>query len=138
MPEKAKLSEEDILQAMIRAAVVIHNEVINKVQKGNIPPPLKPSTIKRKGSSKTLIDEGWLLGAVTEGFKIQQSGNKIRIEIGIFDPDVAKYAAVHEFGSAHVPQRSFLRSAYDEKKDEAEKILMEHSVKIVKDKLSSK
>jgi len=126
----------DILKALEKAADIIHNEAIRLVQEGAIPPPLQPQTIKRKGSSKTLIDEGWLLGALQEKTRISSEGDRITAEFGIFDPEIAEYAIIHEYGSPPVgeeqlvggpnqrtPTRSFLRRAYDSKIDEAERIL---------------
>jgi len=130
------MTDADIINALEKAADIIHNEAIRLVQEGAIPPPLKPQTIKRKGSSKTLIDEGWLLGALQEKTRISSEGDKITAEFGIFDPNIAEYAIVHEYGSPPVgedqliggatqrtPTRSFLRRAYDSKIDEAERVL---------------
>ncbi len=132
------MADAEILHALEKAADVIHNEAIRLVQEGAIPPPLKPQTVKRKGSSKTLIDEGWLLGALQEKTKISSEGDRITAEFGIFDPDIAAYAIVHEYGSPpvgeeqllggagqRIPTRSFLRRAYDSKIDEAERVLEE-------------
>ncbi len=130
------MTDADIINALEKAADIIHNEAIRLVQEGAIPPPLKPQTIKRKGSSKTLIDEGWLLGALQEKTRISSEGDKITAEFGIFDPNIAEYAIVHEYGSPPIdqliggptqrtPTRSFLRRAYDSKIDEAERVLDE-------------
>lgn len=39
-----------------------------------IPPPNKPMTIKRKGSSRPLVDTGQLVGAIT--YEVRKSGGK--------------------------------------------------------------
>lgn len=39
------------------------------------------------------------------------------VAVGIDDPDVAWYAAINEFGTDVIPQRSFLRSTFDENQD---------------------
>ncbi len=128
------MPSQDLLYALKKGADIIHNEAIRLVQEGQIPPPLQPQTVKKKGSSKTLIDEGWLLGALQEVTRISSDGNKITAEFGIFDPEIAEYAIVHEYGSPpvseeqlvggqgqRIPTRSFLRRAYDSKIDEAER-----------------
>jgi hypothetical protein len=126
----------EMIKNLKTAADIIHKESIRLVQEGSIPPPLSEKTIKNKGSSKTLIDDGWLLGALEEGIKITAEGDKVRAEVGIFDPEVARYAAVHEYGyppvgedslegseGQRVPTRSFLRRAWDNKINEAEAAL---------------
>jgi len=56
-------------QLTVKQALSIMGEVVSKdmVQTINnfIPPPLKPATIKRKKSSKPLIDTGRLKGSIT-------------------------------------------------------------------------
>lgn len=42
---------------------------IQKHIKGSIPPPLKPATVKRKGSSLPLVDTGRLLGSI--GYEVK-------------------------------------------------------------------
>jgi hypothetical protein len=125
-----------MVKSLKEATDIIHKEAIRLVQEGAIPPPLKEKSIENKGSSKTLIDDGWLLGALEEGMKITEEGDKILAEVGIFDPEIARYAAVHEYGyppvgedtlegseGQRVPTRSFLRRAWDNKITEAEAAL---------------
>lgn len=82
-------------------------------------PPLRPETIKRKGSSRPLIDTGRLRDSITH--KVE--GDKALV--GIFGGGVLIYAAVHEFGSPkrNIPERSYLRKTFDEQKEEIEKLL---------------
>ena len=82
-------------------------------------PSLKPETIKRKGSSKPLIDTGRLSNSITH--KVE--GDKALV--GIFGGEVLIYAAVHEFGSPkkNIPQRSYLRLGFDKNKEEIEKLI---------------
>jgi hypothetical protein len=49
------------------------SDVRNKIR-SNIPPALKPSTIKRKGSSIALIDTGQLIGGIS--YKVNQGEKK--------------------------------------------------------------
>jgi hypothetical protein len=49
------------------------SDVRNKIR-SNIPPPLKPATIKRKGSSVALIDTGQLLRGIS--YKVNQETKK--------------------------------------------------------------
>lgn len=37
----------------------------------------------------------------------------VSVDIGIFSPDVAVYAAANEFGTAKIPERSFIRATTD-------------------------
>lgn len=82
-------------------------------------PPLKPETIRRKGSSKPLIDTGRLRNSITH--KVE--GDKALV--GIFGGEVLVYAAVHEFGSPkkNIPERSFLRLGFDKNKEEIERLI---------------
>lgn len=91
-------------------------------------PPLKPETIKRKKSSRPLIDTGRLRNSVTH--KVEDN----RAIVGLFAQDVIVYAAVHEFGSPkqNIPERSYLRKTFDEKKDEIEKIILKEVEKVLK------
>ncbi|MBR2880838.1 MAG: hypothetical protein IKB96_00535 [Prevotella sp.] len=41
----------------------------------------------------------------------------LEVAVGIDDPNVAWYAAINEFGTDTIPQRSFLRSTFDENQD---------------------
>lgn len=52
-----------VAQALERVALAFEGDVKRRIT-DNIPPPLAPATIKRKGSSVALIDTGQLRGAV--------------------------------------------------------------------------
>jgi len=82
-------------------------------------PSLKPETVKRKGSSKPLIDTGKLRNSITH--KVEGDA----VLVGVFAEDVCVYAAVHEFGSPkkNIPQRSYLRKTFDEQKEEIERLI---------------
>lgn len=109
-------------------------ELENKIREkilSNIPPPNAESTVARKGSSHTLIDEGILLNSISHTVE-QTNDNSINITVGVLDPEIAKYAAPNEHGVAwedrpnkgkdtginttgwFIPPRSFIRSTYDE------------------------
>jgi len=99
-----------------KAVADLHSKVVKKIL-SNVPPPNVPATIAKKKSSKTLVDSGNMLGKV--GMRIRREGNYVIGEVGIFDPDTAEYASYNEFGApkANVPERSFLRSTWDEEID---------------------
>ena len=79
----------------------------------NVPPPLKESTIRAKGSSVTLIDSGQMLASVQS--RVDDSNPELlQVWAGIFDEDVAEYACYNEYGTRFIPSRSFIRSTYDE------------------------
>jgi hypothetical protein len=96
-----------------RALIKIENAIDKKMLSG-VPPPNAESTIKKKGSSKTLIDTGEMLGHVTH--KQTEEGDSIIGEVGIFEEEIAKRAFINEFGTGdgRIPARPFLRPAFDE------------------------
>lgn len=94
-----------------KALIKIENAIVKKIL-SNVPPPNAPSTIRQKGSSKTLVDTGEMVGHVTHRQTIK-SGQIIG-EIGIFDPEIAKRARYNEYGTRDIPARPFLRPAFDE------------------------
>ena len=94
-----------------KALIKIENAIVKKIL-SNVPPPNAPSTIRQKGSSKTLVDTSEMVGHVTHRQTIK-SGQIIG-EIGIFDPEIAKRARYNEYGTRDIPARPFLRPAFDE------------------------
>lgn len=111
----------------------LENKIREKIL-SNVPPPNAQSTIDRKGSSATLIDNGIMLGSVSH--VVEDSGDLTQIKTGILDEgDVAMYASANEYGVQRViqtknkdnidemhqgmtffiiPERSFIRSTFDE------------------------
>jgi HK97 gp10 family phage protein len=94
-----------------KALIKIENAIVKKIL-SNVPPPNAPSTIRQKGSSKTLVDTGEMVGHVTHRQTIK--GGQIVGEIGIFNPEIAKRARYNEYGTRDIPARPFLRPAFDE------------------------
>jgi HK97 gp10 family phage protein len=94
-----------------RALIKIENAIVKKML-SNVPPPNAESTIKKKKSSKTLIDTGEMLGHVTHRITEGESG--LVGEVGIFDEENSKKALANEFGTWNIPPRPFLRPAFDE------------------------
>ncbi len=101
--------EPEFLAILERGAIDLEGKIKEKIL-SSVPPENAPSTIARKGSSITLIDTGEMLNSVTH--RLMESGNEF--EVGIFDEVVLERAMANEFGTPHVPERSFLRSTYDE------------------------
>ena len=60
--------------------------------------PLAESTIRRKGSSRPLVDSGVLKNSITA------KAEKLRILLGTNVP----YAGFHQFGTPNIPKREFL------------------------------
>lgn len=60
-------------QALERAALIFEGAVKQRIAR-NIPPPLAPATIARKGSSVALIDTGQLRAAIRGRVKAKDSG----------------------------------------------------------------
>ncbi|MHC1623443.1 MAG: phage virion morphogenesis protein [Candidatus Methanospirareceae archaeon] len=93
---------------------------------------IRRKTIRGKKGDKKLMDTGAMRNSVTH--KVES--DKDRVLVGIFrasaevgenitGEEAVNIAAVHEFGSPKrgIPKRSFIRSTFDEKKDEAEKLI---------------
>ena len=94
-----------------KALIKIENAIVKKIL-SNVPPPNAPSTIRQKGSSKTLVDTSEMMRHVTHRQTIK--GGQIVGEVGIFDPEIAKRARYNEYGTRDIPARPFLRPAFDE------------------------
>ena len=125
--------DEEVKSVVKKAGINLRNEIVKKIH-SNIPPPNAPSTIKAKGSSKTLIDTGEMWRSVDTQV-IQEDESTIDVASGIFEPEIVKYAIANEYGSVRtvttknkdnkdemhqgfsvivIPERSFMRSAYDQ------------------------
>jgi hypothetical protein len=126
-----------------------HERALNKIEAAivekilsNVPPPNAQSTIDAKGSSKTLIDQGGssgLVGHVTHRQTIVKGD--IVGEVGVFNEEIAKYAAINEEGVTwghrprpradaenreeeesrewFIPPRPFLKPAFDKTEPKA-------------------
>jgi hypothetical protein len=116
-----------------RALIKIENAIVKKML-SNVPPPNAESTIKKKKSSKTLVDTGEMVGHVTH--RISEGEGGLVGEVGFFDEEIAKRALANEFGVlwSHrprpradsenreedearewfIPPRPFFRPAFDE------------------------
>ena len=64
MQEKIVAGKLSIKQALTKLGEVVSKDMIETINQG-IKPSLKPATIKRKRSSKPLIDMGQLKGSIT-------------------------------------------------------------------------
>jgi len=80
-----------------------------------IPPPLAESTIKAKGSSQPLVDTGQLYIQISH--EVRDSGKSV--VVGVMGPR-AQIAAIHEFGTEDIPERSFIRSVMNDTADRKE------------------
>lgn len=109
--------ESSMQQNLAKAGVFLEGEMVMKIQSG-LNPPLKGATVKRKGSDVPLFDTGEMLDQITHNV----SGDTV--EVGVFGSraQIAKY---HEFGApkAGIPERSFMRSAFDENQKKIKKIM---------------
>lgn len=129
--------DEEIKDVLLNVGMDLRNKIVQKIN-SNIPPPNAPSTVKKKKSSKTLIDSSTLLTSV-DSHLISEEFNTLEVATGVFDEGVAQYAAANEYGSTRVltnknadnpdemhqgysvlviPERSFMRSTYDQEIDE--------------------
>lgn len=116
-----------------RALQKIETAIVEKAL-SNIQPPNAESTIKKKKSSKTLVDSGEMVGHITHRQTVVKGD--IIGEVGIFNEAIAKRAAINEDGVTwghrpviradaenreeeearewFIPPRPFLRPAFDE------------------------
>lgn len=119
----------DIASILERAGIHLERAILEKIR-SHIPPPLKPETVRRKGSSTPLIDTGQLIGSITHQIRVEP--DRVVLHVGIFDPVVLEYAATHEYGdpTRNIPERSFLRSTFDEEKEKLIKIISEDLSKL--------
>lgn len=137
-----------------RALIKIENAIIRKYL-SNVPPPNAESTIKKKKSSKTLIDTGEMVGHVTHRQTVAEGD--IVGEVGIFDENIANRAIYLEHGVvwAHrpklradaenreedearewfIPPRPVLRPAFDEAAPKAAEEMAEEIWKQIEKKL---
>ena len=101
----------DFRGPMERAMQKIEAAIVQKILSG-VPPPNAASTIKKKGSSKTLVDSGDMYKHVT--YKVTGEGCHLVGEVGIFVEAIALYAYWNEFGTrTGIPARPFLWPAFD-------------------------
>lgn len=90
----------------------LENAIRTKILSG-VPPPNALSTIKSKKSSHTLIDTGTMLDSIKH--VIEVTNESVLVTAGILDEgDVAEYACYNEYGTGDIPERSFIRSTFDE------------------------
>lgn len=97
--------EFDLKHALERVGELLSGEARNSIVEqrdvyGRPFKPLEPKTIRRKGSSKALIDTGTLLNSVS-----YRSGANF-VEVGV-EP-TAPYGIFHWRGAKHIPRRAFL------------------------------
>lgn len=128
----------------------LENKIREKIL-SNVPPENAPSTIKAKGSSHTLIDDGILLASISH--IVENTDNGFNITSGVLDEDIAERAAPNEHGVAwenrpvkgkeekshgpwFIPPRSFIRSTYDEEEEIILQTIQEELKKYAYDKLS--
>lgn len=104
------------LREHVEATKAIHREMANVVYgqaqeafenerspAGDVWLPLKPETIRRKGGSKKLYEEGTLQGTLY-AVATPEYG-----EVGVSaTANGFPYPAVHQYGSKHVPARPFM------------------------------
>ncbi len=127
------MSSNSIYEIADEIGMELENRIRIKIL-SNVPPPNAPSTIEKKGSSHTLIDSGNMLGSVSH--QVTGSDDMITVTSGILDEgEIAMYASANEYGIQRtivtknkdnkdemhqgmslfiIPERSFIRSTFDE------------------------
>jgi len=123
----------DLNGPMERACQKIEKAIVKKILSG-VPPPNAPSTIKRKKSSKTLVDTGDMYRHVT--YQIHGEGLEIYGEIGIFVEELANRLYWNEYGTrTGIPARPSFWPAFDETAPKAAEEMAEEVFKQVADYL---
>ena len=103
LEEKGVKARIAMQQGLREAAMLVEREAKLNITRGRPEwPPLKPETIKRKGSSKALIDTGTLRASIT---------HKVHSNYAEVGPFGVKYAVFQEYGTRYIPPRPFLRPA---------------------------
>lgn len=64
-----------------------------------VPPPNAPATIRKKGHGLTLRDSWDYRNS------IEVHVDELVVEIGVFNPDIAKYVSMNEHGTQTIPPR---------------------------------
>lgn len=131
--------EERILR---KVGSFMEGKIKEKIHKKDHPEweDITDETKKRKKSTKILFDTGKLVNSITHKLDAKISSVLIgvfqaSIKVGdVVGEEAVNIAAVHEYGSPKrgIPCRSFIRSTFDEKKDEAEKLIISEENKILK------
>lgn len=125
IPELLKSLPQEKERILRLAGAFLEGRVKETIQRGRPDwPPLKPSTVKRKGSDKPLIDTGKLLNSITH--KVEDD----TVKVGVFG-EYCIVAAVQEFGTNRagrnrnvvIPARPYLRPTFDENKEEIERLI---------------
>lgn len=123
---KSKAIEQGMRNGIVKGALYLEAKMVEKIN-SNIPPPLKPETIKRKGSSTALIDTGEMLGQITH-----EMDGETAVKVGVIGSR-AEIATYMEFGapSRNIPERSFIRSTYNTEKGKIRKIIADEIKKAI-------
>jgi hypothetical protein len=108
------LDELDFMPELAAAALKFKAVIKDEIN-SSMPPPNAPSTVKRKGHDRTLIDSKALL----ESINIVPFAEKdeIGFDIGVFDPDVLEYAELNHDGTRFIPARPFISKPVDENEE---------------------
>lgn len=125
---KYKGIEQGLKNGIEKGAFHLEAKMVDKIN-SNIAPPLKEATIESKGSSLALVDTGELRLEIST--QIEPGG--LSAKIGVMGGR-AEIAAVHEWGlpARGIPERSFMRSTWNEKKGKVEQIIAEEIKKAIK------
>ena len=109
--------ESGLSNGIEKSADYLKNKMTQKVE-SNIPPALSPITIAKKKSSLALVDTGEMYS------QIDADVQKYSAKVGVIGSK-AEIAKVHEFGypPKNIPERSFIRSTFNEEKSKLEKII---------------
>lgn len=114
--------ESNMQSRLVVAGAFLEKEMVDKINSG-LSPGLLPATVaqRKKESSVPLFDTGELFDQISFATPLT---NRDTVEIGVFGSR-AEIAKHHEFGApkAGIPERSFMRSAFNENKKKIKKIM---------------
>ena len=115
------LMERNMDRATKRAAIFMRDSIKKNIRDG-MPmwPRLLPATIARKGSSKPLIDHGDLMNSIDY---VPDGSSRFFIGVprNVENRDgqsLVNIGLVHEFGTEHIPARSFIGSTFEQKRSD--------------------
>ena len=100
-----------------KVGIYLETKIVEKIdQQDPAWPPLKASTVARKGSTKVYIDTGELKSLITN--IVEGEGLDKTVKVGIFEHDKGLIARFLEFGTDKgIPERPLFRTTFDVEED---------------------
>lgn len=114
--------ESDMQNRLAVTGAFLEKEMVHKINSG-LSPGLLPATVaqRKEESSVPLFDTGELFDQISFATPLSDRSS---VEVGVFGSR-AEIAKHHEYGApkAGIPERSFMRSAFNENRKKIKKIM---------------